>query len=178
MNPDISSLDPAPAPTTPTSGDLALTDVLGSDRTASVQPNLLPAKHRPFVGWLIGAGVVIVAGGLIAALSIPSAVPSVTSSEPSNSAPTPTYTFATAVQVMKFVLAPVDGSTPQAVMVQGPDGGNYTITATEGGSDAIIWFFDVHGTVLESCSFPTNIQGPVSITVTVGDDGTVTCTNS
>jgi len=204
-----------PAATEPASAapdDQALADIMTTDRAEPVEPGLLPATSRP-LGWLIGAGAVVVVGAVVAAVALvpkaPEAVPVVTP-EPSVAAPSTPGTLPPGARLIKVTIMPSDGSTPVPIVVQGtlnsdgtstypvhvtsdgstpsspatiqgtlqPDGtSTYTFSASMTGSVATIWFLNSDGTVSASCSFPSDATGPMTVSVLVTADGTVTCSN-
>jgi len=177
---DIIPRDPvATEPASAAPDDQALADIMTTGRAEPVEPGLLPTPRRP-LGWLIGAGVVVVVGAVVAAVALapkaPEPVPVVTP-EPSVSASSTPGTLPPGAQLIRVTFMPADGSTPTPIT------STFTVSpVTDGSTPAPIV---VQGTLNPdgtSTSYPVDVTtdgstlSPVMVQGTLNPDGTGTYT--
>jgi len=189
---DITPRDPAATePASAAPDDQALADIMTTSRAEPVETSLVPATRRP-LGWLIGAGAVVVVGALIAMFSTMSPPPSAISGEPSATTPSSSETPGSDARLLKVTIFPSDGASQPPMRVEGYfqlsagerlsyNLGTNSISITNGttvlascdfpdsnGSTPVVPSTDANGTV-------TNVVTPVTLTFKVNDDGTLTC---
>jgi len=204
---DVAPRDPATAePASAAPDDQALADILASDQAEPVEPGMLPTPHRPLVGWLIIAGVVVVVGAVIAAVTLvfnasgppPSATPSSTPAEPSASTPSSIGTPNSGAKFLNVTILPGDGESPSTVISEGTVGPDYSYTVnprSDPSSPVTVSVMNSDGMIVASCPLAsgapstavtsqaangtvTNVVTAVTLTFKVNDDGTLTCVGS